>query len=76
MPGDLRTPAPARSHLTHTLAAPPSRSFLQHEDTGCMRVVYWRCPDAPDDDQPELCPTKRPYLGSVRFPKLADALWG
>ncbi len=41
-----------------------------------MRVVYLRCPDAPDDDQPELCPTKRPYLGSVRFPKLADAMWG
>ncbi len=30
----------------------------------------------PVDGRPDLCPTKRPFLGSVRFPNLVDALWG
>jgi hypothetical protein len=30
--------------------------FLHHEDTGCMSVVHWQCPNQPDDQQQGPCP--------------------
>jgi hypothetical protein len=30
--------------------------FLNHEDSGCMTVVWYKCPSLPDDQQFGACP--------------------
>ena len=38
---------------------------LQHEDTGCMKVIKWVCPNAVGKDvQPKSCSFKYPVQGT------------
>lgn len=34
----------------------PPPFFLQHEDRGCMKAVWFKCPSTPDCFQTVICP--------------------
>ena len=48
------THPPTRARLPHTHASPLHAQFVQHEDTGCLKIVKWQCGSG-KDPQPEEC---------------------